>query len=112
MIVVGCTKTVSKLMSKIPHYDLQSADSSASRSYRRCLRASLTLAFPLVIIVLIAAFPWLYEMKTKAGIDLVPRIHAGTFLSKYTHGLVKCEWLYPYDCTGDLAGQPASADYD
>lgn len=78
----------------------------------RFLRSSLTLVLPLVIIVLIAAFPWLYEIKTKAGIDLVPRIHAGTFLEKYTHGLVKCEWLYPYDCTGDLARQPASTDDD
>ncbi len=97
-------------MSKIPYHDLKSTDSFPSRRSRQFLGASFTIVFPLVIIFLIAAFPWLYEIKTKAGIDLVPGIHAGTFLEKYTHGLVKCEWLYPYSCASHLARQPASAD--
>ncbi|MEH2261805.1 hypothetical protein [Nostoc sp.] len=48
--------------------------------------------------VLVIAFPWLYEIKTKAGIDISPNRHAGTFFEKHTHGLFKCEWLYPYHC--------------
>ncbi|MEH1933971.1 MAG: hypothetical protein V7L14_09620 [Nostoc sp.] len=51
-----------------------------------------------VIAVLVVAFPWLYEIKTKAGIDILPERHAGTFFEKHTHGLFKCEWLYPYHC--------------
>ena len=51
-----------------------------------------------VMAVLIASFPWLYEIKTKAGIDISKKYHAGTFLEKHTHGLFKCEWLYPYHC--------------
>ncbi|MEH2295026.1 hypothetical protein [Nostoc sp.] len=51
-----------------------------------------------VTAVLVVAFPWLYEIKTKAGIDILPERHAGTFFEKHTHGLFKCKWLYPYHC--------------
>ncbi len=51
-----------------------------------------------VMAVLVAAFPWLYEVKTKAGIDISHSRHAGPFLEKHTYGLFKCEWLYPYHC--------------
>ncbi|MGJ5634255.1 hypothetical protein [Nostoc sp. CALU 1950] len=51
-----------------------------------------------VIAVLVVAFPWLYEIKTKAGIDISRRHHAGDFFEKHTYGLFKCEWLYPYHC--------------
>lgn len=61
------------------------------------------LRFLVIIVLVIAAFPWLYEIKTKAGIDILPGVHAGSFLEKYSHGLVKCEWLYPYHCPPDQA---------
>ncbi|MDZ7995393.1 MAG: hypothetical protein RM022_017850 [Nostoc sp. EfeVER01] len=51
-----------------------------------------------VIAILVVAFPWLYEIKTKAGIDISPGRHAGTFFEKHTRGVFKCEWLYPYHC--------------
>ncbi|MBD0386284.1 MAG: hypothetical protein ICV54_07095 [Nostoc sp. C3-bin3] len=51
-----------------------------------------------VIAVLVVSFPWLYEIKTKAGINISRSRHAGTFFEKHTHGLFKCEWLYPYHC--------------
>ncbi|MBG1240248.1 hypothetical protein [Nostoc sp. NZL] len=51
-----------------------------------------------VIAVLVVAFPWLYEIKTKAGIDISPGRHTGTFFEKHTRGLFRCEWLYPYHC--------------
>lgn len=86
-------------MSKTPNHDIKSAASFISTLSQILLRASLTVLRVLVIIaLLIAAFPLLYEMKTRAGIDLVPGIHAGSFLEEHTHGLVKCEWLYPYHC--------------
>ncbi|TBR61338.1 hypothetical protein B4U84_11190 [Westiellopsis prolifica IICB1] len=50
------------------------------------------------IAVFIALFPWLYEVKTKAGINISSKYHAGPFFEKHTHGLFKCEWLYPYHC--------------
>lgn len=50
------------------------------------------------IVTLIVAFPWLYEIKTKAGIDISKSRHAGTFFEKHTGGLFRCEWLYPYKC--------------
>ncbi|MEH2286072.1 hypothetical protein [Nostoc sp.] len=56
------------------------------------------LYFFTVIAILVVAFPWLYEIKTKAGIDILPSRHAGTFFEKHTRGLFKCEWLYPYHC--------------
>ncbi|AUT02980.1 hypothetical protein CLI64_22660 [Nostoc sp. CENA543] len=51
-----------------------------------------------VIVTLIVAFPWLYEIKTKAGINISKSRHAGTFFEKHTGGLFRCEWLYPYKC--------------
>jgi hypothetical protein len=48
--------------------------------------------------VLIASFPWLYEVKTKAGINISQKYHAGSLLEKHTYGLFRCEWLYPYRC--------------
>jgi hypothetical protein len=60
------------------------------------------LYFFAVIAVLVVAFPWLYEIKTKAGINISRRRHAGTFFEKHTHGLFKCEWLYPYHCDRSL----------
>ena len=59
--------------------------------------------FLVIIALVLAAFPWLYEIKTKAGIDILPGVHAGSFLEKYTYGIVKCEWLYPYHCPADQA---------
>ncbi len=59
---------------------------------------TLFFCFFVVIAVFIAAFPKLYEIKAKAGIDLAPGKHAGTVFEKYSHGLFKCEWLYPYHC--------------
>ncbi|MBD2455752.1 hypothetical protein H6G80_16890 [Nostoc sp. FACHB-87] len=50
------------------------------------------------IAILAAAFPKLYEIKTKAGINISGSYHAGTFLEKHTFGLFRCEWLYPYHC--------------
>jgi hypothetical protein len=50
------------------------------------------------IAVLIVVLPWLYEIKTKAGINISSKYHAGPFFEKHTHGLFKCEWLYPYHC--------------
>ncbi|PPS45757.1 hypothetical protein [Chroococcidiopsis sp. TS-821] len=61
------------------------------------------LHIAIVIALLVAAFPWLYEMKSKAGIDIIPEVHAGTVIEKYTNGIVKCEWLYPYYCHSDRA---------
>ncbi len=55
----------------------------------------------LIFGVLSFAFPKLYEIKTKSGIDILPKYHAGTFLQKHTHGLFKCQWLYPYHCHPD-----------
>ncbi|AFY46503.1 hypothetical protein Nos7524_0593 [Nostoc sp. PCC 7524] len=46
----------------------------------------------------VVAFPWLYEIKTKAGINISKSRHAGTFFEKHTGGLFRCEWLYPYRC--------------
>ncbi|MGV0106890.1 Carbohydrate ABC transporter permease [Nostoc sp. DSM 114160] len=54
--------------------------------------------FFIIIAIFVVAFPWLYEIKTKAGIDISPGRHAGTFFEKHTRGLFKCEWLYPYHC--------------
>ncbi|WNN90335.1 hypothetical protein [Gloeocapsopsis dulcis] len=42
-------------------------------------------------------------MKSKAGIDIIPKVHAGTLIEKYTKGIVKCKWLYPYYCHSDRA---------
>jgi len=56
------------------------------------------LRFLVILIILVAAFPPLYEIKSKLGIDIDHRHHTGTVLEQYTHGLFKCEWLYPYHC--------------
>lgn len=50
------------------------------------------------MVTLVLAFPWLYEIKTKAGINISKSRHAGTFLEKHTKGIFRCEWLYPYKC--------------
>ncbi len=50
------------------------------------------------MVTLVVAFPWLYEVKTKAGINISKSRHAGTFIEKHTRGLFRCEWLYPYHC--------------
>ncbi|MEH1767834.1 MAG: hypothetical protein V7K76_26760 [Nostoc sp.] len=66
---------------------------------RRLPKIKTTLVYIFgIITVLVLAFPWLYEIKTKAGIDISPGRHAGTFFEKHTYGLFKCEWLYPYHC--------------
>ncbi|MDP5018846.1 hypothetical protein FJR11_21340 [Anabaena sp. UHCC 0187] len=67
-----------------------------SRKFPKSL--TFSLYFLGVITVLIASFPWLYEVKTKAGINILQNYHAGSFLEKHTHGLFKCQWLYPYYC--------------
>ncbi|MBD2436762.1 hypothetical protein [Nostoc sp. FACHB-110] len=54
--------------------------------------------FVAAIAILTAAFPWIYEIKTKAGINISDKYHAGTFLEKHTRGVFRCEWLYPYHC--------------
>lgn len=69
-----------------------------SNSRRLAKVRTVALSFFVVMAVLVAAFPWLYEIKTKAGIDISRSRHAGTFLEKHTHGLFRCEWLYPYHC--------------
>ncbi|KJH71436.1 hypothetical protein [Aliterella atlantica] len=55
----------------------------------------------LAVVILIAAFPLLYEIKSRAGIDIVRGVHAGPFFEKHSHGLIKCQWLYPYHCPSD-----------
>jgi hypothetical protein len=69
------------------------------RPEQRFIKTKLMIVCPLIIIaLLIAAFPWLYEIKAKAGIDISHKYHAGPFFEKHTRGLFKCEWLYPYHC--------------
>ncbi len=63
---------------------------------------TFSLYFFGVMAVLIGSFPWLYEIKTKAGINISQKYHAGTFLEKHTYGIFKCEWLYPYHCKRSL----------
>ncbi|MCC5647706.1 hypothetical protein LC607_33320 [Nostoc sp. CHAB 5824] len=66
---------------------------------RRFLNIKTTIFYLFTVIaVLVVAFPWLYEIKAKAGIDISRGRHAGTFFEKHTRGLFKCEWLYPYHC--------------
>jgi hypothetical protein len=69
---------------------------SNSRRFAK-IRTKILYLFA-VMAILVVAFPWLYEIKTKAGINISRSRHAGTFLEKHTHGLFKCEWLYPYHC--------------
>lgn len=54
----------------------------------------------LLIFFLVSIFPWLYEIKSRVGIDVFPNTHTGTVVEEYTHSLVKCESLYPYHCSG------------
>ncbi len=72
---------------------------------RKLSKSTVFLYFCTIIAVFIAAFPKLYEIKTKAGIDLAPGIHAGTVFEKYSHGLFKCEWLYPYHCDREASSK-------
>ncbi|MCC5634323.1 hypothetical protein LC593_00355 [Nostoc sp. CHAB 5844] len=66
---------------------------------RKLAKVGTTIFYFFVAIAIIAAaFPKLYEIKTKAGINLSEKYHAGTFFEKHTHGLFRCEWLYPYHC--------------
>lgn len=67
-----------------------------SRQFPKTVTFSLYLFG--VMAVLIVSFPWLYEIKTKAGINISKKYNAGPFLEKHTHGLFKCKWLYPYYC--------------
>ena len=68
-------------------------------NYRKFSKAGkLAFYFLAAIAILAAAFPPLYEIKTKAGINISDRYHAGPFFEKHTRGLFKCEWLYPYKC--------------
>ncbi|MFM7407601.1 MAG: hypothetical protein ACKO3K_13330 [Cuspidothrix sp.] len=67
-----------------------------SRKFPKAVTFSLYLFG--VMAVLIAAFPWLYEIKTKAGINISKKHHAGPLLERRTYGLFRCEWLYPYHC--------------
>lgn len=65
-------------------------------------KASQTILRSLLIIIfLISIFPWLYEIKSRVGIDVFPTTHTGAVIEKYTHSRVKCEWLYPYNCQSD-----------
>ncbi|HEY9804509.1 MAG TPA: hypothetical protein V6D25_29525 [Leptolyngbyaceae cyanobacterium] len=72
---------------------------SNSRKFHK-FKTKLFYTF-LIIAAFIAAFPWLYEIKTKAGINISKSRHAGTFFEEKTGGLFKCEWLYPYRCEED-----------
>ncbi|AFW94334.1 hypothetical protein BMF77_01351 [Dolichospermum sp. UHCC 0315A] len=67
-----------------------------SRKFPKAVTFSLYLFG--VMAVLIVSFPWLYEIKTKAGINISKKYNTGSFLEKHTHGLFKCQWLYPYHC--------------
>lgn len=60
--------------------------------------SKILFRFLLAVALLITAFPLLYEIKSRAGIDLVSGVHAGSFFEKYSGGLIKCQWLYPYHC--------------
>lgn len=89
-------------MSKISRNDSNSKDkyyiedALPNRNYSKLL-----LRLVLIVVLLVAAFPLLYEIKTKAGIDIVRGIHTGSFLEKHSGGLIKCQWLYPYHCPSD-----------
>ena len=67
-----------------------------SRKFPKAVTFSLYLFG--VMAVLIVSFPWLYEIKTKAGINISKKYNTGPFSEKHTHGLFKCQWLYPYHC--------------
>ncbi|WP_066383259.1 MULTISPECIES: hypothetical protein [unclassified Anabaena] len=68
-------------------------------NYKKFPQLKTTLiAISVTMVTLVIAFPWLYEVKTKAGINISKSRHAGTFLEKHTGGIFRCEWLYPYRC--------------
>ncbi|AFY40705.1 hypothetical protein [Nostoc sp. PCC 7107] len=69
-----------------------------SNSHRFAKLGTTVFYFVAAIAILAAVFPKLYEFKTKAGINISARYHAGSFLEKHTLGLFRCEWLYPYHC--------------
>jgi len=69
-----------------------------SNSHRFAKFGTTIFYFFAAIAILGAAFPKVYEIKTKAGINISSKHHAGTFLEKHTRGVFKCEWLYPYRC--------------
>jgi hypothetical protein len=69
---------------------------SNSRNFSKA--GTIGFYFLAAIAILAAAFPPLYEIKTKAGINISDRYHAGTFFEKHTRGIFRCEWLYPYKC--------------
>ncbi|MFO0108703.1 MAG: hypothetical protein ACK510_00095, partial [bacterium] len=56
-----------------------------SRKFPKAVTFSLYLFG--VMAVLIVSFPWLYEIKTKAGINISKKYNTGLFLEKHTHGL-------------------------
>lgn len=63
----------------------------------------ILLRLVLAVVLLTVAFPWLYEVKSRMGIDIVRGVHAGRFLERHSGGIIKCTWLYPYHypCPGD-----------
>lgn len=63
--------------------------------------SKILLRLMLAVALLITAFPLLYEIKSRVGIDIVHGVHAGSFLQKHSGGIIKCQWLYPYHCPGD-----------
>ena len=66
---------------------------------RRFAKVGITGFYVLAAIaILVPVFLKLYEIKTKAGINISDRYHAGTFFEKHTYGLLRCEWFYPYHC--------------
>lgn len=69
-----------------------------SNSRRFAKIGTTVFYFFAALAILAAAFPKLYEIKTKAGINISDKYHAGTFFEKHTRGLFRCEWLYPYRC--------------
>lgn len=63
--------------------------------------STILLRLVLALAILITAFPLLYEVKSRVGIDIFHGVHAGAFFEKHTRGLFKCQWLYPYHCPSD-----------
>lgn len=86
-------------MSKILDNESKNVASFVSGIRQQFLKSSLIIIrLLLIIFLLVSAFPWLYEIKSRIGIDIFPGIHTGSVVEEYTHGIVKCEWLYPYSC--------------
>ncbi len=87
---------MSKKSTTNANYSVEDAALPSRKSYSKML-----FRLVLVVALLITAFPLLYEIKSKAGIDIVSGVHTGTFLEKHSGGLIKCQWLYPYNCPSD-----------